>query len=264
MLAGRMLASSFSERWYSDSIAASARSISRSANHTVANTITVEDTVEVMKPTVSAHGGREAAVVGRQELQRDRTRHAHRDQDRRQHQSLDPEHQHHQRRRHQEVELQAGIGADGEADEPDRQVGEEEERQRCDQRTEPVQRRDSHEDRRGHQVHQAERPELAAEGQLEEPEEGRHGRGDVRRDREHPQPAEHALRVVLGAGRHATLAGHVRHADRPPELADRHGRSVSPQATRVGALGEIRTHTGRVLNPFPLPVGIRGPGGLPR
>ena len=25
-----------------------------------------------------------------------------------------------------------------------------------------------------------------------------------------------------------------------------------------GALGEIRTHTGRVLNPFPLPVGIRG------
>ena len=33
----------------------------------------------------------------------------------------------------------------------------------------------------------------------------------------------------------------------------------------LSALGEIRTHTGRVLNPFPLPVGIRGPAdyGLP-
>jgi hypothetical protein len=29
----------------------------------------------------------------------------------------------------------------------------------------------------------------------------------------------------------------------------------------VCALGEIRTHTVRVLNPFPLPVGIRGPAG---
>jgi hypothetical protein len=27
-----------------------------------------------------------------------------------------------------------------------------------------------------------------------------------------------------------------------------------------GALGGIRTHTVRVLSPFPLPVGIRGPG----
>ncbi len=31
----------------------------------------------------------------------------------------------------------------------------------------------------------------------------------------------------------------------------------------LGALGGIRTHTGRVLSPFPLPVGIRGLGSLP-
>ena len=37
-------------------------------------------------------------------------------------------------------------------------------------------------------------------------------------------------------------------------------RSHRAVAAIGGALGEIRTHTVRVLNPFPLPVGIRGRG----
>ena len=55
--AGRMFASSDSDRWYSDSIAFSARSISRIAYQTVATTITAEPMTELMKPTVSIHGG---------------------------------------------------------------------------------------------------------------------------------------------------------------------------------------------------------------
>jgi site-specific DNA recombinase len=33
---------------------------------------------------------------------------------------------------------------------------------------------------------------------------------------------------------------------------------VKPGVIAAGAPGEIRTHTGRVLNPLPLPVGLRG------
>ena len=39
-------------------------------------------------------------------------------------------------------------------------------------------------------------------------------------------------------------------------------RTAKPQVEvgviAAGAPGEIRTHTGRVLNPLPLPVGLRG------
>lgn len=43
-------------------------------------------------------------------------------------------------------------------------------------------------------------------------------------------------------------------------LSSKHKKAVylGRRLDRVSALGEIRTHTVRVLNPFPLPVGIRG------
>ncbi len=57
MLAGRMLASSFSERSYSCSIAASARRISRSAYQTVATAISDADATETTKPTRMLQSG---------------------------------------------------------------------------------------------------------------------------------------------------------------------------------------------------------------
>ena len=51
MLAGNMLASSASERSYSASMTASARSVSRSANHTVTTTITHAEIVVMTKPS---------------------------------------------------------------------------------------------------------------------------------------------------------------------------------------------------------------------
>ncbi len=57
MLPGNMLASSASERSYSASITASARWVSRSANHTATNTITQAETMVTTKVIDCAHAG---------------------------------------------------------------------------------------------------------------------------------------------------------------------------------------------------------------
>ena len=59
-----MLASSDSDRWYSASIAFSARSISRIAYQTVATTMTAETITELTKPTVSVHDGPRPLSLG--------------------------------------------------------------------------------------------------------------------------------------------------------------------------------------------------------
>ena len=64
IVVGKMLASNRSERSYSASIAASARSISRSVYQIVATTITAEPTTELTKPTVSVHGGPNPRLSG--------------------------------------------------------------------------------------------------------------------------------------------------------------------------------------------------------
>ncbi|CKS13410.1 Uncharacterised protein [Mycobacterium tuberculosis] len=57
MLAGNMLASSASERSCSASMTASARAVSRSANHTVATATPQAETVVRTKLTDMAQGG---------------------------------------------------------------------------------------------------------------------------------------------------------------------------------------------------------------
>jgi site-specific DNA recombinase len=73
---------------------------------------------------------------------------------------------------------------------------------------------------------------------------------------------------VHDEGEHATMTITLP-ADQVSEVAgtaERIGDQMNPQGTPKGhacgvldrAPGEIRTHTGRVLNPLPLPVGLRG------
>lgn len=48
-------------------------------------------------------------------------------------------------------------------------------------------------------------------------------------------------------------------AERMTEATNRTGTGLAgSRGVFDGAPGEIRTHTGRVLNPLPLPVGLRG------
>src|SRR6201986_2488014 len=56
-LAGKMLASSASDRSYSNSIAASARTISRTEYHTVVTTMTQDEIVVTTKLKDNAHAG---------------------------------------------------------------------------------------------------------------------------------------------------------------------------------------------------------------
>ena len=101
-----MLASSDSDRWYSASIAFSARSISRIAYQTVATTITAEPMTELMKPTVSIHGGPRPLSLGTKSSRAIDPGRTECHDRRRQNDALDPEHEEHQGRRDQEVELQ--------------------------------------------------------------------------------------------------------------------------------------------------------------
>ena len=66
---------------------------------------------------------------------------------------------------------------------------------------------------------------------------------DALRGRHSPQ-CERLLRTVCGQARCA------------PSSAV---RCRTAERSLMSALGETRTHTARVLNPFPLPIGIRGP-----
>ena len=59
-----MLASSDSDRWYSASIAFSARATSRIAYQIVATTMTAEKIAELTKPTVSVQGGPRPLSLG--------------------------------------------------------------------------------------------------------------------------------------------------------------------------------------------------------
>lgn len=73
---------------------------------------------------------------------------------------------------------------------------------------------------------------------------------------------------VHDEGEHATMTITLPadHVSEVAGTAERIGDQMNPQGTLEGraggvldrAPGEIRTHTGRVLNPLPLPVGLRG------
>ncbi len=184
-----MLASSDSDRWYSASMAFSARSISRIAYQTVATTITAENMAELTKPTVSDQCGPKAPVIGDEEFQSDGRGDADCHDRRCEDDAFDAEHQNHEGGRDEEVELQARARPDRVADETHEEVREQEERQRGDQLAEPIQQRDGGEDRREDDVEQADPPHLAAKGQLEDPEHEGDGGADPRRDLEDPQPA---------------------------------------------------------------------------
>ena len=110
--AGRMLASSDSDRRYSDSIAASARAVSRSAYQTVATTRTHAAIVLTMNAISKAHSGWVPVLWGTEQLERDhgtRAKHGH---ERGQPDAVDAEHQYGDGCRDEEVEVQAARASD--------------------------------------------------------------------------------------------------------------------------------------------------------
>lgn len=78
----------------------------------------------------------------------------------------------------------------------------------------------------------------------------------------HYQTQEATLMITLPREELAvvsTTATALRHSDEPEiKLPSSAKLQVEASVNAVGAPGESRTHTGRVLNPLPLPVGLRG------
>src|SRR6516164_7693337 len=135
MLAGSMLVSSASERSYWASISASARAVSRSANHIVTTTITTLEMVVTTKPVDWAQAGGDGG------------------QRRSQHDVFDPQQQHHQACPDQEEELRARTSAHVPGAGDDRDVGGADKRKRRNQFAESLQPRNDREDHRAGDVY---------------------------------------------------------------------------------------------------------------
>ena len=123
MLAGNMLASSASDRSYWASMTASARAVSRSANHTVTTTITQAEMVVTTKPVDWAQAGCSPVSRGTRNSSAMIRPAADGRQACRQHDVFDPEQQHHEAGADQEEELSARTGAHVPAAGEDRDVG---------------------------------------------------------------------------------------------------------------------------------------------
>ena len=199
MLAGNMLASRASERSYWASMTASARAVSRRANHTVTTIITQEEMVVMTKPIDWAQAGLESGVAGDQELQRDDPPGGDRRQSRRQHDVLDAQQQHHQTGAHQEEEFTARTGADVPGAGEDRNIGRADERQRRNQISEAVQSRDKREDRRRAEVDRADLPRPGIGHNLHQHETRAHHHRQPGGDGEHAVPSRDGFGVVLAA-----------------------------------------------------------------